>query len=158
MTKHAFHDIGACLDAVYCAAEVDVTAGGSGDATEVNGAWISVADRMSIKVLLPFTATLGAGETISFAANLQEASDISGTGAADFGDAVAATVVATGESGGSTEKGVVELDFDVSQTDGFVRVQFTPDMSRANTDTAKIQSAYVRGGASVNPITNALNA
>lgn len=155
--KAAFHDIGACLDARFGIVEQDVTAGGSGDATEFDGAYIDVTDRKSIKVLVPFSATLAAGETLSIAANLQDATALAGTGVADFGTALAATVVATGASGGSTETGVAELDFDVSQSRGFVRAQVTPDMSAASIDTANLSVLYVTGGAERNPISNRLN-
>lgn len=151
------HDMGALLTARYGLGNTAATAGGSGDATEVSGAWIDVTGFESIKVLVPFTTTLAATETLTFAANLQDATAIGGTGAADFGDAIAATVVATGPAGGGTVTGVVEMDFDVSQSRGFVRVQATPDLSRGATDTAAFSVVYVLGGAMREPVTAAIN-
>jgi len=153
--KAKMHDIGSCLTARFALANTTATAGGAGDATEANGAWINVTDFESIKVLAPYTTTLAANETLTFAANLQDATAIGGTGAADFGNAVAATVVATGAVTGGT--GVVELDFDVSQSRGFIRVQLTPNLSRANTDTAAFSAVYVLGGAMREPATAKIN-
>ena len=155
--KAKMHDIGALLTARYGLGNTTATAGGSGDATEVNGAWIDVTNYESIKVLIPFTTTLAATETLTFAANLQDATAIGGTAAQDFGDAIAATVVATGPTSGGTVTGVVEMDFDVSQSRGFIRVQATPDLSRANTDTAAFSAVYVLGGALREPVTAKIN-
>lgn len=134
-------------------AGTDVTAGGAGDATEVNGAYVDRQDFYSVKVVIAYTATLAAGATLSIAANLQDATDSSGTGVADFGDAYASTVVATGGVGGSTETGVVELDFNLLTADQYIRGQFTPDLSAATTDTAELSMVYILGGAVENPVT-----
>jgi len=150
----AMSDIGALLAARYASAGVDVTAAGSGDATEVDGAWIDRRNYTSMKAVIVYTTTLQSGETLSVAANLQDASDSSGTGAADFGDALTSTVQATGESGGSTETGVVELDFDLSAADRYVRLQFTPDLSASGTDTAELAAVYIIGGSNENPVTS----
>lgn len=149
----SMNNAGALLAGRYAAAGVDVTAGGSGDNTEVNGAWIDRLGFNSIKVVIPYTTTLAQAATLAIAANLQDASDSSGTGAADYGDALAATVQATGDTGGSTETGVVELDFDVSGCDRYVRIQFTPNLSAANTDVAEMGAVYVLAGSASNPVT-----
>jgi len=145
-------DSGAGLAVRYANVGTTATAGGSGDATEVDGAWIDRQGFNSITVAIPYTATLAEDETLSVAANLQDASDSSGTGAADFGTALAATVQATGDTGGSTETGAVKLTFDLTEADRYVRIQFTPDLSAANTDTAKLAAAYVLGGAVELPV------
>lgn len=139
----SMQNAGALIGARYATAGVDVAAGSAGDATEVNGAWIDRLGFASLKVVIVYTTTLTAAATLSIAANMQDASDSSGTGAADFGDALTSTVQATGESGGSTETGVVELDIDLSAADQFVRVQFTPDLSAAGTDTAELSAVYL---------------
>lgn len=145
MNKALFHDSFAALRAKFCAAETDVTAGGTGDNTEVSTAYLDVTEYNSVTFLLPFTATLGDGESLAISGNLQDASAIGGTGVGDFGDAIAATTVIT-NSGGGTETGVAVAEFDVSQTRGYVRFQFTPNLSAANTDTAKIGCVAVLGG------------
>lgn len=154
---HAFQqNAGALLAARYASAGVDVTAGGSGDNTEVNGAWIDRLGFNSVKVVICYTATLAQSATLSFAANLQDASDGSGTGAADFGDALSSTAVSTGGTGGSTNTGVVELDFDVSGADRYVRIQYTPNLSASGTDVAEMGAVYILAGGTSNPVTASL--
>ena len=141
------HNIGAYIKAVIASVVTAVTAAGSGDNTEVDGVWIDRMGYNSLSVLIHYQATLAAAKTIAIAANLQDASDSSGTGAADYGDAYAKTVQATGSGGGSTEKGVLKLDFDLKTADRYVRVQFTPDLSASGTDTASLVASIVLGGA-----------
>lgn len=144
-------DFGAYMKPVRAGAEVDVTAAGSGDATEVDGAWIDTKGYESLEFILSYTATLQADETMTFAANVQDADTIGGSGAADVAtthlSAMAATTVATGDSGGSTETGVHSIGIDLTMCKRFVRVQWTPNLSASGTDTAKIGSLYVLGGA-----------
>ena len=148
-------DLGAYILASLAAASVAVTAGGSGDETEVNGLWLDTKGFESLEVALAFTTTLGAGETLSFAANMQDADDASGTGAADVStnhlSALASTVFATGGAGGSTEVGAAQVGVDLTMLKRFVRIQFTPDLSAANTDTAEVNAAYILGGAKYPP-------
>jgi len=149
----SMNNVGALLAARYAKAGVDVTAGGTGDATEVDGAWIDRRGFNSVKVVINYTATLAATKTLAIAANLQDASASDGTGAADYGDALASTVQATGATGGSTETGVVELDFDVSGADRYIRIQFTPDLNASGTDTAELGAIYILAGSTENPVT-----
>jgi hypothetical protein len=151
---HAYqNDAGALIAARYAVAGVDVTAGGAGDNTEVNGAWVDRQGFNSLKVVIAYTATIADAATLAVAANLQDASDDDGTGVADYGTALASTVQATGNSGGSTETGVVELDFDVSGADRYVRIQFTPNLSASGTDTAEMAAVYLLAGSDENPVT-----
>ena len=86
-----------------------------------------------------------------------DATSSGGSGVADFGDALAATVVATGGSGGSTVTGVVELDFDLTGAEAYVRAQYTPDLSATGTDTATLAVTYVLCGAESQPATAGAN-
>lgn len=105
--------------------------------TEQNGAWVSrLGDKgiaLSAKLVVNFSAVLAAGETLSLSGNFQDALDGTGTGAADFGGSAAATVVATGDSGGSTEVGTAEIDIDLSGAREYVRSQITLATSGAGT-------------------------
>jgi hypothetical protein len=145
------------LAARHSSAGVDVTAAGAGDNVEVDGAWIDRSGLLSGKAVVVYTATLAQGETLSIAANAQDADDSSGTGAADYGAALTSTVVATGDTGGSTETGVVELDFDLMGARGFLRLQFTPDLSASGTDTAELAAVWILGGADEQPVTAKAN-
>lgn len=149
----SMQNMGALIGARHAAVNITATAGGSGDATETNGAWIDRQGFQSVKVVVVWSTTLAAAATLSIAANLQDASAINGTGAADFGDALAATVVATGPGGGGTVTGVTELDFDVSGADRYIRIQFTPDLSASGTDTARLAAVYIVGGSADQPVT-----
>lgn len=133
------------------------TAGGTGDATEVDGAYIDRQGFDSLKVIIAYKATLAEAKTLSIAANLQDATSSVGAGVADYGDAMASAVVATGDTGGSTETGVVELDFDISGANQYVRVQYTPNLNASATDTATLAAVYILGGAQVQPVTAAAN-
>ena len=151
MNPATMRDIGALLAAACCGA-VDATAGGSGDATEVDGQWIDRQDYLSGKLVIVFKTTLAEDKTLSIAANMQDASDSGGTGAADYGDALANAVFATGGTGGSTEYGVAVLDVDLSGAKQYVRAQFTPDLSATGTDTAIVAAGLILGGADQVPV------
>lgn len=152
----SINNAAALIAARFGAAGIDVTAGGSGDAAEVNCAWIDRRGFGSLKAVITYTATLAAAATLSFAANLQDASDDAGTGAADFGADLPATVVATGPGGGGTKTGVVELDFDVTGANAFTRLQVTPNLSAANTDVCEFGVTYILAGATSNPVSASL--
>lgn len=65
--------------------------------TEVDGAWIAVpANSKQIVAVSIWEGVLAASETLTPTWNLQDATDSSGTGAADFGAAQTPGVVATG--------------------------------------------------------------
>lgn len=139
-----------------------VTAGGTGDATEVDG---TAYDRQVLgaggpklwaKLVIHFTAVLAAAATLSIAANMQDDDD-DGNGAPtggwdDFGDALANAVVATGPGGGGTVSGVVELDVPLVSARRWIRAQYTPNLSAANTDTAEMSATWIFGGSNDYPI------
>lgn len=161
MSRDKFYNGGAYSRTEFVAINRTATAGGSGDNTEVNGAWIDRVDSndhgiaLSAKLVIAYTATLAVGETLSFAGNFQDASDSSGTGAADYEDAWSSTVAATGASGGSTETGTFEIDIDLSGADQFVRAQITPNLSRGGTDTCEWAASLVLYGDHRQPSTKA---
>lgn len=135
-------------------------AAGTGDNTEASGPY---ADRVvagkgyakSAKLVISYSATLAAAATLSITANIQDHSANTGAGE-DFGAVLAKTVVATGGSGGTTETGTIELDFDISSAERYVRAQITPDLSAASTDTATVSAAWVFFGAENGPISKSL--
>ena len=139
-------DIAAQLAPRMCEA-ASITAGGAGDNTEVDGDFHDRQGFLSCLLIIAFEAVLGAAETLSIAANLQDANDDQGAGVADFGDALASAVVATGGAGGTTERGVATLKADLSAARQFVRAQFTPDLSAGAADTAIVVGVLVFGGA-----------
>lgn len=134
-----------------------MVAGAGSDNSEQSGAWV---DRLgadygtvqSAKLVITGTATLADAATLTVSANMQDATDSSGAGAADHGTAMAAAVVATGGTGGSTETFTVEMDFDLSGAEQFMRSQILADLSAANTDTATWTATWIVFGSDRNPI------
>lgn len=153
-------NVGAWLTSAIASTIQDLTAGGAGDNTEIDGLSI---DRMvhggggptlSAKFIVAFEAVLAAAATLSLVGNMQHADD-NGSGApgswADTGDILASAVVATGPGGGGTVRGTAELDVKLSGLKQWIRVQFTPNLSAANTDTAEVVAVAVFGGNNENP-------
>lgn len=140
--------------AAYASASASVTAGGSGDATEVVGdtlALASFASRpTSVVFEIPVTATLADTETITIAAEIEY---YNGTAWADL--VASSTILTLTSDGGTTEKAVARIGADLIHSDLVsIRVKFTPDCSAANTDTAVVgQAVAVFGGMVNTPVT-----
>jgi len=123
-----------------------VTAGSGADNVAQNGGTIDrTALKMlhnSVKLQVPVKAVLAAGATFTGTLKIQDSAD--GTTWADYtyratgATGGSATKVLTGQSGGSTEHGIVELDVDLSGARVKIRGVFTPDLSASGTDTALI--------------------
>ncbi len=130
-------DVKSVLHSVFALQSTSVTAGGTGDNTEVNGVAIDLAQipgsPNSVVFELPIRAVLGAANTGKVTANLQDSANGS-----DWTDITtpAEILSLTGQSGGSTETGVARLGFDLTKARRYIRIQATPDLSAANTDTA----------------------
>lgn len=137
-----------------------VTAGGGGDNTAVNGAYIdrvtSLGTVKSAKLVINYTTTLAAAETLKFGAKFQDATDTSGTGVADFGSAIASTVVATGPGGGGTVTGTVEIDLNMDAARQAIRAVITPDLSASGTDTAAWSATLILFGPNAQPFSQAI--
>jgi hypothetical protein len=146
------HDVGSIVAGHSALIPNVVTAGGAGDGTEQDGYWVDRDDRLSGVLIINYSTTLAEGETLTLAANLRDATDSGGTGAADYGDAYAAAVVATGDTGGSTETGVVEIDVDLGAANHYIQGQVTPTLSAASTDTVALSAVFVLSGARKYPI------
>lgn len=147
----ALQDMGAQIGARFGTVEKTATAGGTGDATEVAAAYVNMRGLRTVKALVYYQAVLGEDETLTFEANWEEDADGTGTGV-DYGTALAATQVAVGAAGGSTESGVMEIDLDNPPgAKQYVRVLVKPNLSAANTDTLKFGVTYVVAGGD-NPV------
>jgi hypothetical protein len=141
-------DIGNFIKTMF-GGEASIVAAGAGDNTEVNGPWIDREGFESLVASIGFTTTLTAAQTLALLGNLQDADDIAGTGAADFGAALSSTVVATGAG---TVVGTQSMDFSLAGARRYVRVQWTPNLSAGATDTARLMAQYVMGGAVRSPV------
>lgn len=142
-------DIGSLVKVDRAAANTAATAGGAGDNTLVTGV---IIDRAAIGwpesavVAIPFTATLAAAATLTITPVVQEGNAANLSDAANLA-APGAQVVATGPVGGGTVTGTYELNVSLRGAGRYVRVNFTPDLSAANTDTAALSAVLVTGGA-----------
>lgn len=137
---------------VHALALTDATAGGAGDAVEVNGASLDTSAAAykrpnSVLFVVDAKATLAATKTLTITANLQDSAN--GSTWADITDP-AVILTLTGAGGGSTETGVGVLGYDLSRARKYVRIQATPDLSATGTDTASIVGIALFGGLSVN--------
>ncbi|HTV07798.1 MAG TPA: hypothetical protein VMD97_01980 [Candidatus Aquilonibacter sp.] len=143
------HNIDAFIGAAAASDDVSLTAGGAGDNTEVNGLAIdraALSYPLSASFIAHYKAVLGAGNTISLSAVVQTADDSGFTENVNTLATFAKAVVDTGAAGGSTQRGVVRFPVDFAGAQEFVRIQFTPDLSAANTDTADVSVVAVLGG------------
>ena len=147
-------DIGSLIKTKHAFINTTVTAAGSGAATEIDGDGIdrqALGSMMeSVDVVIHGNVTMASGETLSIALNLQDsATDGSYS---DFGTAVASVVVKTATGGALTAAGFeFESSFDIRGAERWMRVQVTPDLGRAGTDTALIEGVIVFGGAATQP-------
>lgn len=131
-------DVAALGALIRATAHAAATAGGSGDATTVTGVTI---DRFNAGGGLAnagvfgiaYEATLASGATLSLGYAVQHSAD--GSNWADYETATYA-VVATGPSGGGAVSGMFEIAENLSSARRFIRLNFNPNLSAANTDTA----------------------
>jgi len=130
-------DIKSEIRSVFALTSTSVTAGGSGDNTEVDGASLNKATigfkAESVVFEVRVRAPLGAPETCIVTANLQDSAN--GSSWADI-TTPAVVLTLTGPGGGGTVTGVARLGYDLNKARQYIRIQATPDCSRANTDTA----------------------
>lgn len=146
--------IGALVAAMNAAGPAALTAGGTGDNSAVTGVIIDRAALgwpMSGVVVLPYVATLAAAATLSVAATLQHG-DEDDLGDAETYLAISTGVQATGGAGGSTEQGEIEVDVSLAAAKRYIRLNFTPDLSAANTDTARVGAVIVVAGSNRLPV------
>ena len=124
-----------------------VTAGGSGDNTEVDGATIDLsaipASPRSIVFEVPFRAVLAAAATGIITSNLQDSAD--GSSWTDI-TTPAVLLTLTGGGGGTTEVGVARIGYDLSKARRYVRIQATPNLSATSVDTAVMGAAVALFG------------
>lgn len=142
-------DIGSLIKVDRAAANTSATAGGTGDNTAVTGV---IIDRAAIGwpesavLAIPFTATLAAAATLSIGYTVEEGNASNLSDAATL-QTEAAAVVATGPGGGGTVTGTFEVSVPLRGAGRYVRANFTPNLSAANTDTAALSAVLVTGGA-----------
>ncbi len=141
-------DVRSSLLAVFALASTSLTAGGSGDATEVVGSSINLQTLpkrpTSVVFDIPCRAVLGATNTLVVVGKIEQSVD--GSTWTDV-TASATLLTLTGGAGGTTESGVARVGADLVRANcNFVRVRATPDLNRANTDTAVMGAGVAEFG------------
>jgi hypothetical protein len=142
-----FRNIGDLIKVARVGANIAATAGGTGDNTAVTGAIIDryeIGTPASAVLAISYTATLAEGETLSVTYTVQEGDQSNLSDAETL--ATATVVAATGGTGGSTVTGCLEIDLKTIAGGRYNRVNITPDLSAADTDTAALAAVLVFGG------------
>ena len=140
-------NIKALTKGIFALASTAITAGGSGDATTVNGSAIDTTtyEAESVSFEIPVKAVLAVDETIAVELTVEHSSTSNSGFTAIVAAATALTL--TGGTGGTTEYGVARAGVDLNKCLRYVRVTALPDMSRAGTDTATMGAgAAILGG------------
>jgi hypothetical protein len=140
------NNIGAYIKALACGL-ASVTAGGSGDNTAVTGATHDRLGYDSVQVAVTAKTTLDTTETLSVALALQESDDGQNWDTAEV--IYATTVLKTG--GSANDKIAKCSNINLAGRKRYIRFNFTPDLSRANTDTAVVAAVATFGGGQAIP-------
>ena len=125
-------------------------AAGTGDNTEIDGVEFdrfALGSRyQSMDVLIHGNVTLQSGETLTLAANLQDSADASTW--ADFGIPFTSAVILTAAGAALTLSAFQQRMPDpilLNNAKRYVRMQVTPNISTANTDTGVITATVIFG-------------
>ncbi|TMI98481.1 MAG: hypothetical protein E6G97_25930 [Alphaproteobacteria bacterium] len=139
-------DIASILTPKIGAAITSLTAGGGGDNTAVVGLTIDRAALglpLCAQLTIAWEAVLAAAATLTLKNVLiEQSADGTNWDATAYKTFTDPGVVATGPGGGGTVRGATEFSVDLQSAKQFVRVKHTPDLSAANTDTAKTSPVW----------------
>ncbi len=132
-----------------------VTAGGAGDATAINGAYVDCRGLTTMEIWLYISVTGLSSATMTVAGIIQTASDTGGTGLATF--AVLDNVVISADTTGTMIKMTVNGAVDPTQIIDelvipdkstnlrYLRISLTPDLSAGSGDTAIVGAFFLVG-------------
>lgn len=139
-------NIGSKISVRRAAANLAITAGTGQDNQQQTGVIIDRAALgwpLSAVFAVPFEAVLAASETLSIAYTVRT-SDAADMSSPQTVASAAAAVVATGAG---TIGGTFEANVSLRGARRYVQLLYTPDLSRANTDTATLSGVAVFAGA-----------
>jgi hypothetical protein len=148
MNRVIMTDIASVVTERIASAFTSLTAGGAGDNTSVVGLTIDRAAfgvPQTAEIVILSEAVLAAAATLSITAlKVEDSAD--GSSWADYAVQTAPGVVSTGPGGGGTVRTQTAAGVNLSSARRYVRVTHTPDLSAANTDTAKTLAMVVFAG------------
>lgn len=170
MTHPSMSNFGAlALTKISVAAKA--TAAGTGDNTETDGASVdrqqsgaagsTVGNSMaqSAKFVLFGQAVLQDTKTAVFKPTIQHSTTTTAGDFADVADALqpggaAATtrLTLTGSTGGTTETGAYEWNFDCTSLNRYLRAQVLIDLNASGTDTGFYCAGFILGGFGITPV------
>lgn len=143
-------DVAALGSLLRLSAASSAVAGGAGDNATVTGVTI---DRLGfgngslagvLNAGVAYDAVLAAAATLSISYVVQDSDD--GVTFASYRTG-AASVVATGPAGGGAVNGVFDIgSINLSSARRYIRLNYTPDLSAANTDTAALRAIGFAAG------------
>ncbi len=142
------HDLFENVKVLAMGCAVSATAGGAGDNTELVGEILDRQGYESCMIAVPYKAALGTAESLSLALTVEESLDgVTFDAAAVL---LASTAVATQAAAGTCQD-VYFLKVNLSGVGAprkrYLRFNLTPNLSRANTDTAILSALVILGGA-----------
>ena len=143
------------IQGYYCGTSTIVagaTVGTTSDNVEVTGATIDRKGKYSGSVQIAYKATLANGETLKFATAYDESDDGGTTWVHTAVALQAATVASTGLVGATAVSGVHQIPISLAAKENTIRINVTPDLSRAATDTCTQMTTLVLGNSDHNPI------
>jgi hypothetical protein len=130
------HDLGQYVKGVLGAAPVTAVADSVTDNVAVEGVTLNRLQTAtgdiarSCVVLVPYTTTLSATETMSLAVMVQDSADGSVWSAAET--LLASAEQASGGVAGATVTGIIELNDDLNSRRQYVRYNVTPNLSQSD--------------------------
>ncbi len=123
---------------------MSIVAGAAGDNTPLETPWFHRPDFMSCSGVVCGTTTLAAAQRLDLKdVAIEHAIDAAGTGASRYQLLSDLSLVATGAG---TVEFAQQWGADLSGAKLYVRLVATPDLSRANTDTAVLTAVLIMGG------------
>jgi len=153
MGNSLYRDLAANLLTAPGLGATALTAGGAGDNTAANGVSIDLLQYSmveSVTFVITATAVLGAGQKLTTNAKIQDSAD--GSTWADVsvpvsysGTPTTSTVTTATGAGTYQQVGVIGVPTEYCRR--YVRCVVTPDLDRANTDTATVMAAGLLWGA-----------
>lgn len=141
------HNIDAYIAPVNASDSGSATAGGTGDATAVNGIIIdrdAHGHALSACFATRYKTTLAQTKTLTLAYSLKHGDDSGLSDVSEF--ASGSVVVATGPTGGATVRDILRTAIDLAGAKRYIRFDVTPDLSASGTDTAEFSTVAVFGG------------
>lgn len=141
-------NIAALITNRIASAQVSATAGGAGNNVAVTGLVIQrslLGTPNSAAVSVLFEAVLGATDMLSLI-NVVVQDSADGIIFVNFATFTNPGVVATGPTGGGTVRGETTLAVDLEGARDYIQVDFTPVLSAASVDTAKLVAVMTLAG------------